>query len=266
MEEILFRLTDLPEITHAHSFATGRYDLHFPKGIRSLEVTYIEEGDVEKTEGSRKVKIPAQTFMINDFSGDFSMKSAGRHAHSTVGIRMREGGEERGLLVLPAQFRPSEAELKLFYRILAKRAENPADIGASVLALQLLYEISERYQREKDEGTLARDCRYVRKAREYIVSHLYGAVRIPEIAAALSISEGHLSRVFRAAMHVSIIDYVNRMKVNVMAEIMQTQRITLAKAAETMGIGDPCYASRLFARYMGIPASRYRKQNDRIVR
>lgn len=79
----------------------------------------------------------------------------------------------------------------------------------------------------------------MRKAREYIGSHLYGAVRIPEIAAALSISEGHLSRVFRAAMHVSIIDYVNRMKVNVMAEIMQTQRITLAKAAETMGIGDP---------------------------
>ena len=117
MEEILFRLTGLPEITHAHSFATGRYDLHFPKGIRSLEVTYIEEGDVEKTEGSRKVKIPTQTFMINDFSGDFSMKSAGRHAHSTVGIRMREGGEERGILALPAQFRPSEAGIPRHGRI-----------------------------------------------------------------------------------------------------------------------------------------------------
>lgn len=261
MKEIKLAVTGIPKISHAHTYATEKYDLNFKKGLHSLEISYIEEGNALRTSAEGSTAIGEHYMFASDFSREFHMQSDRRHVHSTVGLSMPPASElsPAFTLVLPEVWLPSETEVKLLYRIIERRTQNPDDPGASLLSLQLIFEISERHRERTLRESADGNALYAEKARKYIAAHLYEKIRVGDIAKALRVSEGHLSRAFRSAANESIIDYVNARKVNTMADMIREKGVTLAAAAEAVGISDPGYASRLFARTKGISAAKYLK-------
>jgi len=110
------------------------------------------------------------------------------------------------------------------------------------------------YEREKPFSSSL----YVRRATQYIASHINGKITVSEIADTLGISAEHLSKQFHAVTGTTVIEYINRLKLGVVKELIVSRGISLREAGETVGITDVNYLSRLFKRYIGITASEYK--------
>lgn len=102
---------------------------------------------------------------------------------------------------------------------------------------------------------------YSRKAMEYIARCLDQKLYVDDIAASLGISSGYLSNLFKEVTGQTLVQYINRVKLSRIKEILNTNPgATLRQAGECVGIYDENYLSRIFKKYNGISAQEYRKQ------
>lgn len=109
----------------------------------------------------------------------------------------------------------------------------------------------------KELGATAVSCspsaeRYVQKATAYIHSYSAQKLTLEEIAIHTGISAGHLSRIFREAKDISVLDYINQCRINALMSIVEQHKYTLKEAAYMVGFDDPSYASRLFKKTTGM--------------
>ncbi len=101
---------------------------------------------------------------------------------------------------------------------------------------------------------------YVHKAMEYISSHLSRKITINDLAQHTQISSSYLSGLFKAYTGQSIVDYINRLKIDHVKELMVANKSVLLKeAGEQVGITDENYLSRLFKRYAGMSAREFQQ-------
>jgi len=101
---------------------------------------------------------------------------------------------------------------------------------------------------------------YTQKARDYIHSHLRELPSMEELAKQLGISYGHLNRVFREDMNVSLLEYVIQTRIRIVEQAITTEGLTMREAGEKVGISDEKYLSRLFHRYTGLTAAEWRRE------
>jgi len=90
---------------------------------------------------------------------------------------------------------------------------------------------------------------------ENIENKLY----VNEIAEYLGLSVGHLSRIFKAATGYSVIEYINRQKIDKAKQLFESKTSSVRDAAAAVGIADEKYFSRLFKQYTGMTASEYKE-------
>ena len=71
--------------------------------------------------------------------------------------------------------------------------------------------------------------------------------------------------IFKKITGSTIIEYVNREKVNLIKSYTSGNRMTLANASKLVGIDDCSYMSRLFKKVTGISYTQFQKLNDRKI-
>ena len=93
---------------------------------------------------------------------------------------------------------------------------------------------------------------YVEQAKRYIEKYYAKKIFVKDIAQILNISEGYLYDIFKKATGMSVLDYINHYRVNVVKQYVKTYNLSLYEAALQVGIEDPAYMSRLFKKVTGI--------------
>ena len=103
--------------------------------------------------------------------------------------------------------------------------------------------------------------RYCQKAKEYIAQHIDHRITINEIAEHLGINKNYLTNIFSSCEKNRLSDYINRVKLNRLRELIVKYNYSIKKASEAVGFYDVNYVSRIFKKYYGITISEYRRMS-----
>lgn len=277
---------NIPEILFAHKYETECYDMSFKKSSESrIELTYIDTGTLYFSNGQTMREGTLNTAV---YEKDVHGVSRGSyHRHYTVCISC-----EKCEKISPE---------KLFNDIKAEYASNSFFFAArncaflpktSLKAKELIWDIiqmqlAERYKTAVyskllelfallTDDTLSSllhetashahsDYLYCTKAREYISEHIYEKIYIEDIANKLSLSRGHLSRIFKDVTSHTLIDYINKTKIDAACEILDTVGGTAAELSSLLSVSDEKYLCRLFKKYKGMNIKEYKKMNSKTV-
>lgn len=100
--------------------------------------------------------------------------------------------------------------------------------------------------------------RYVQTAIEYIESH-YNEFdfSIGKLSESLSVSEGHISRLFKSETGISINNYLTRYKIKRAMELLKDINVKVYEVAELVGYQDNAYFTNTFKKLVGKTPSEY---------
>lgn len=98
----------------------------------------------------------------------------------------------------------------------------------------------------------------VHKAQDAIVADPAADWSLARIARAAGLSERHLSRLFRDHTGVSVVDYINLMRVNLARDILVHSRLDMEAVAERSGFASARHLRRVWQQHHEQPPSFYR--------
>ena len=96
------------------------------------------------------------------------------------------------------------------------------------------------------------------RAMRYLDERIDGHVLVPELAAMVGVSPSHLTALFRDATGGGILAHHIALKMARARQLLDTTRQPIGEISRQVGIADPFYFSRQFARMHGLSPSEYR--------
>ncbi len=276
-------ISSIPWTAFAHHHETTHYEWSFAHREHMMEIAYIDKGDViQNYKNGCSQLIPEQSVLVNLFDRDCIIScDAPLHRHYTVGVsldyqtysisekqmvecsRAAAAGElQDGMFaIVPLGYLPNQKGGKIhniIQRIIREHAaaESYRNVLCSGLVLELLSEITRESIRcayahhQVSPGSVL----YSEQAIGYISSHIGEKITVADIAKEIGISGGYLSNTFKAVTSQTLIEYISRVKINRVKELLVSKNLTLREAGERVGIYDENYLSRIFKKYTGMTA------------
>lgn len=272
-----------PSVAFAHYHSAPLiFDQYFEPYPNRQEITYVLEGNVIHIhpDMSYSVKAPGIAFVTNDhcfrtycekpphqhltigIDGDYTVQTLTAQEVVQFNLNGRpQAGVSRDMqtfLLLPDYLEINHhlTQLESLYRQLIE-AHSQMTYSAELRATALLYEIfaiiSEEAVREAMRSTnnfSPSNARYVQMAMDYISANLSKKIMVGDVAAYIQISPNYLSSLFKSYTGQSLVDYINRIKIEQAKELLLSNKgFLLREIAEMLGISDENYLSRLFKRY-----------------
>ena len=102
----------------------------------------------------------------------------------------------------------------------------------------------------------------VDKAREYVMEHVSERISLADVASWAGVSIGYMSKVFKRVMGMSLVDYVNKMKVERAKEMMTRGHVRVNEVALALGFENIYYFSKVFKRVCGLSPSEWQKRQE----
>jgi AraC-like DNA-binding protein len=96
-------------------------------------------------------------------------------------------------------------------------------------------------------------------AARFIRDNLHRHLSLADCARICNLSRCEFSRRFRDEHGVSFSEYVLRLRVQQAAALLTESRYSVSEAAFAVGFNDLSYFARVFRRFVGMPASLYRR-------
>lgn len=116
---------------------------------------------------------------------------------------------------------------------------------------------------------VVKEAEYVEKNRHMVediksrISYCYAEpINIDLLASAFFVSVSHLQHTFKEQTGMSIIDYINKTRIENSKKLLNETNFHISVIAEKVGIADYNYFSRVFRKYEGISPTQYRKQSQ----
>lgn len=248
----------LPQFNFAHTYSADRYQAAFTKQETFIEILYLEEGSL-----TIEIEGDVYTAYRNDvvclLHEEATRVSADQlHCHHTVGVNVlwqfsRENMAGLRLpTMIPAQYGTETIRRMIddfIYRQDFFRASN-ARFAAKYL--DMLGEI-DKCVRKATPPKRPNETLYTEQAKEYIRQNIFQSISQTAIAEHLGISAGYLCSVFKNTEGITVMKYINKMKLESVKALMKKERIPLYEAAAIYGYSDPNYVSKLYKRMFGHP-------------
>lgn len=227
----------------------------------SYELYYLEMG-------SREYFVEDKMFSVS--AGDFVLISPGM-LHRTggeYGVRVLVGFKQRFLTRVYTQ-EAIDHLLKCFERLKVTPSHNQQSVCKSYLkrmaastdetelALMLgllLTELSKCKNEEIHDG-------YVSTIVAYINQNYATISNIGQIADHFFISKYHLCRIFKSTMKVTIIDYLNQIRIKNACQMLDFSGRDIGEISELCGYNSVAYFSNVFKKITGVAPSRYRRES-----
>ncbi|MBQ2757125.1 MAG: helix-turn-helix transcriptional regulator, partial [Clostridia bacterium] len=93
------------------------------------------------------------------------------------------------------------------------------------------------------------------------INEQYGTIEsIDEIAERFYISKYHLCRIFNKNLGVSLISYLNTIKIRAAIELMQSTHLNITDIATRSGFNSSSYFCKVFTDEIGLSPTAYRKK------
>lgn len=107
--------------------------------------------------------------------------------------------------------------------------------------------------------------RYVQEAAKYIESHYpQPDISVGVIAAALAVSEGHLSHLFKKETGDTILGYLTRYRIHKAMGLLKDCRMKVYEVADQVGYRDIAYFSATFKKLVGVSPSEYQNKGGAV--
>ena len=157
-----------------------------------------------------------------------------------------------GYRVFASESAVSREKLRFFAELIREKILS-SSVGVSVAGSNAgdPYAVESVRERQGQSGM-------VRAILGYIEASLPGPITLADLNAAFFMSEGHLSRIFRKEMGMSIMAYVKRMRIQTAARLLLDSSEPVGVIAARVGIVDANYFCRMFKSVMGMSPSEYR--------
>ena len=105
----------------------------------------------------------------------------------------------------------------------------------------------------------------VQKVINYINLNLSSSLSLKELASMCYISPPYLSNLFKQEVGVTLTDYINTQRIHRAARLLSTTDAKISYIAESVGILDGNYFTKIFKRIMGTTPTEYRRKHRKTI-
>lgn len=100
---------------------------------------------------------------------------------------------------------------------------------------------------------------WVPRSIEYMKTHYMERITVQDVAAYISIHRAYFSKVFTEQVGMAPMRYLEKLKMEKAAELLDTTAYSIGEISLTIGYPDPYTFTHAFTRYYGMPPGKWRK-------
>jgi YesN/AraC family two-component response regulator len=100
----------------------------------------------------------------------------------------------------------------------------------------------------------------IREAVTYIRFNIDQPLSLNRLADTLGVHPSYLSRAFKKALGMTLIDYINKLRIEEAKYVLDHSNKSIAEAALSVGYNDPNYFSKVFHKLEHVTPHEYRKR------
>ena len=93
----------------------------------------------------------------------------------------------------------------------------------------------------------------------YINNNIYKNISLNDIVKNCAISQAYLSRLFRSNFKITVVNYINLLKINIGKEIIINEEMTMVDLSNYLSYSDYSYFSKVFKKHEGMTIENYKK-------
>ncbi len=137
------------------------------------------------------------------------------------------------------------------------------DLSVKLKLFELMLELIRFYDIEIDalnQNENNDHLRLIREAKIYIHQHFNEEISLKRISKHLSISESYVSTLFKKYTGISLIKYINSVRISKSMELIETSKMSILSIAIACGFNNTSNFNKLFKRQTGMKPSEYRKK------
>ena len=95
---------------------------------------------------------------------------------------------------------------------------------------------------------------------DYISANLHKKITPSDVANKMRVSEAHLSREFKKSTNMTIVRYIQDMKLNTAKNMLEYSDFTILEIANIFAFSDQSYFTETFRKKFGISPGKYKRQ------
>lgn len=229
-----------------------------------LELTYVDQGSLHSVADGVEL-------MLN--KGDMVIYGADQWhmQYADIGVAPRfvtisfdlEGSDLTPLL--NRIIAPPQAAVTLLQQMLREQEHMDAystDITLSqltILLLLLLRGDGAPVQKLKASNSIHSDNEIIRRAQQFISTHIRQKLTVPGVAAQVDVSPSYLTALFHKNLQISPGEYIRRMKLQESKQMIRENSMNFTQIAEALQYSTVHHFSRQFKEKFGITPSEYAK-------
>lgn len=263
-------LYSLPKIQFAHAHSCDTYCNEFYPQANYLEIAYVTEGEIA-IEIDNKQYVAEKNDVICLFQNQKTLvTSAQPHSHHTVAANVEWDyidipTDGLFLPIITSHFLDTDRICKhIDDFIYGYNAYEKSLSKNAYKFLKILTEI-DHCNRSTNNYHLHSEWLYAERAKKYIQNNIHNPITQQEVARVLGITPAYLCVIFKKIQGITLIQYINKIKLEAIKQIMEKEHLKLYEASALFGYSDPNYVSRLYKKLFNHnisskPKSTYNKQ------
>ena len=229
-----------------------------------LELTYVDQGSLHSV---------ADGLDLNLSKGDMVIYGADQWhmQYADIGIAPRfvtisfdlEGNDLAPLL--NRKISPPQTAVTLLQQMLREQermdAHSPDMLLAllSALLVTLLRQGNAPAEKLKSSNSLHSENEIIRRAQQYISSHIREKLSVPHVAAMVDVSPSYLTALFHKNLQISPGEYIRRIKLQESKQMIRENSMNFTEIAAALQYSTVHHFSRQFKEKFGITPSEYAK-------
>ena len=103
----------------------------------------------------------------------------------------------------------------------------------------------------------------IRTAQEFIEKNIHSKISVEELASMLALGRRNLERRFKKATGNSVMEYIQRVKMEAVKKSLETSRVGVNEAMDKVGYSDPKAFRIVFKKVTGLSPLQYRNRYNR---
>ena len=229
-----------------------------------LELTYVDQGSLHSVADGVELTLNKGDMVIYG-ADQWHMQ------YADIGVAPRfvtisfdlEGSDLASLL--NRKIAPPQAAVTLLQQMLREQEYMDAystDITISqltILLLLLLRGDGAPAEKLKASNSIHSDNEIIRRAQQYISSHIRQKLTVPTVAAQVEVSPSYLTALFHKNLQISPGEYIRRMKLQESKQMIRENSMNFTEIAEVLQYSTVHHFSRQFKEKFGITPSEYAK-------
>ena len=249
-------IKSLPKLRFAHVFRAPSYRTTLKSAENRVEVGYVSEGTLRFSDGGEEYVAEAGDVIVYLYDFERTVIADELHSHHTASafVEWEYTDKDDGGLMLPLLTKASAVSEDIYRTIdslIYSQAElGTAEIKRSGMYLSLLCAVDTANRKNAAED-MPGEQYYAARAKKYVAEHIRDVIEQKEVAGYLGISPGYLCAVFNRTQGMTLMRFVNKMKLEGVRSLMINENVTLHDASLSYGFSDPNYASRLHKQLFG---------------